>query len=586
MLWGLALAALAALGVAGAALRRPAAPPPMRPVRFLFTGPDSAPIVENFPWPAAISPDGGTLVYSVAERGGSTVLYSRRTDQLEGHPIPGTANGSQPLFSPDGQWLAFEAGNKEKKIRLDGSAPVTIAEGGWNNGADWTTADELVVGSTRKARGLLHVSVAGGELAQFTLPDSAKGELDHLWPIALPDGHSIVFTIWSGALATAKLAMTSLPDGKVTRLGLKGIRPLALLDGALVYLQADGAVMAVPLDVSRHSLAGKPVPVLDPVPVNVANNGNSAVFVSRGGALVTALASHRARLMWIGRDGVSHQISPAVGDYTQARLSPDGRRVAMLVADGSRRDVWIHELETGTLSRLTTHEGITSAVWSSDGSRIVYSAAGSGSTEIWAQSVAAGTAPTKLTEMSDQSPFLDISPDGHSLVLQSLRDNGWQMVRAPVDSGRSAQVFAVSDAGSFAPRFSPDGRWVALVSPETGRFEVYVRSYPDANAKIQVSVGGGDAPVWSADGTRVYYSSGTVIVEARLATTPTMRVVARDTAFTGVHGADGGFGEANYDVAQDGSRIVLPISETSTYSLVIVPNWLTEFRERMGTNRK
>ena len=220
VLWGIALVAVAALGFAGAQFRRPATPPPMRPVRFLFTGPDSAPIVENFPWPAAISPDGGMLVYAVAERGGARVLYSRRTDQLEGHAIPGTASGSQPLFSPDGQWLAFEAGGKEKKIRLDGSAPVTIAGGGWNNGADWTTADELVVGSTRKTRGLSHVSVAGGELAQFTQPDSAKGELDYLWPIALPDGHTIVFTVWSGALATAQLAITSLPDGKVTQLGL------------------------------------------------------------------------------------------------------------------------------------------------------------------------------------------------------------------------------------------------------------------------------------------------------------------------------------------------------------------------------
>jgi len=584
---GLAVATLASLGFAATQLRHPPADHPLRPVRFLFSGSDSATVSENFPWPAAISPDGGTLVYAVEGPGGVTTLYARRTDQLEGRPIPGTSGGYQPLFSPDGQWLAFQGNGKEKKVRLDGSAPVTIAEGGSANGADWTTTDELVIGSTGKAHGLSHVSIAGGEPVPFTRPDSSKGELDHLWPIAHPDGRTVVFTIWSGALATARLAMTSLDDGAVSPLGLKGIRPLAVLDGALVYLQADGAVMAVPLDPSRRRVSGSPVPVLDPVDVVAANNGNSAVFVSRGGALVTGAGTLHAQLVWIGRDGVSRPISRDIRNFSQPRLSPDGRRIAVIVSEGSKSDVWIHDLETGTLSRLTTVETVTSAEWTRDGTRVVYSAGGSESrAAVWAQSVEAASAPEMLVNLPGLSPIADISPDGRWLLLQSLIENRWDVLRVALDSAHTRLAFSASKGSDLTPRFSPDGHYAALSNNESGTFEVYVRSFPEPTVKTQVSVGGASGPVWSADGTVLYYFSGTAIMEARLATGPAVRVVSRDTAFAQIRRAGVGYGQANFDVSRDGSRIVIPVSQSETYQLIVVPNWLTEFRQRMAAAKK
>jgi eukaryotic-like serine/threonine-protein kinase len=584
---GLAVATLASLGFGATQLRRRSADPPLRPVRFVFAGSDSAVILENYPWPAAISPDGGTLVYAVEEPGGASRFYSRRSDQLESRPIPGTAGGYQPLFSPDGEWLAFETNGKEKKVRLDGSAPATIADGGAANGADWTTTDELVVGSTAKAHGLSHVNVAGGELLEFTHPDSTKGELDHLWPIALPDGHNIVFTVWSGALATARLAMVSLDGGVISPLGLKGVRPLAVLDGSLVYLQADGAVMAVLLDPSRKLANGRPIPVLDPITVNAANNGNSAAFVSRGGALVTGVGTHRAQLSWIGRDGISHPISREVRDFVQPRLSPDGRRIAVIVADGSKSDVWIHDLETGTLSRLTTVETVTSAEWTRDGSRVVYSAGGSESrAAIWAQSVHAAAAPEALVDLPGLSPVADISPDGHWLLLQTLVENTWDVLSVPIDSAPKMRAFSASKGSDVTPRFSPDGRWAAVTTDESGAFEVYVRSFPEPTVKIQVSVGGGNGPVWSADGTRLYYVSGNAIMEARLATGAAVRVLSRDTAFAPIRSGSVFFGQANFDVSRDGSRIIIPASQSQSYQLIVVPNWLTEFRQRLAASRK
>ena len=585
---GLAAVAVAALGLAAASLRRPAPAPELPTVRFRYTGSDSAEVTSGYPWPAAISPDGARLVYSVAQPGGSTIFHVRRTDQLVGHPIPGTAGGNQPLFSPDGEWLAFEADGLEKKVRLDGSAPATIARGAAYNGADWTTTDELVVGATGKAHGLSRVSVAGGELVEFTRPNSAKGELDHLWPIASPDGRSVVFTVWTGALATARLAMASLDGGAVAPLDLKGIRPLRILDGALVYLQADGAVMAVPLDIGRHRVTGKAVPVLDPVPVVAALNGNSAVYVSNGGALVTGLQARRSHLMWVGRDGVSRRIIPELRDFSVARLSPDGQRIAVIISDGPKSDVWIYDLDTGTLSRLTTAESVTSVEWTRDGTRVVYSAVGDGTSgAVWAQSIGGAAAPEKLVETRDLSTNADIAPDGRSLLLQVGVETGWDLQRVSLDSSHAFRDFAASrTAGEFAPRFSPDGRWAAFVSSESGVFEVYVRSYPEPTVKVQVSVGGGSSAVWSRDGTRLYYASGTAIIAARLATMPGMRVVSRDTAFRQIAGAADGFGGASFDVSPDGSRIVIARPESTAYPLVVVPNWLTEFRRRLAASRR
>jgi eukaryotic-like serine/threonine-protein kinase len=583
---GAALLGGVVLALAGTRLSRAPAPAPLRTVRFVYTGTDSARLTPSVPWPAAISPDGSTLVYAANVPGGNAVLYARRMDQLEPHAIPGTLNGYQPFFSPDGQWLGFEADNKEKKVRLDGSAPVTIAEGGSANGATWTVGDVLVRGSTGPIHGLSHVSVAGGEPVQLTFPDTAKGEVDHLWPIALPDGHTIVFTVWSGALASARLAITSLDDGKVTDLGIKGIRPLAILDGALVYVQMDGAVMAAQLDAPHRRVEGKPIPVLDPVTVIAANNGNSSIYISQGGALLTGLENSRARLAWFGRDGASQLVGREVRHFVQPRLSPDGRRIATLIFEGSKSDVWIYDLPTGTLSRLTSLETVTSVEWSADGREVIYSAGGSQSRAgVWSQAVDAASAPRRLVELSRLTPLASMSPDRHWLVLPSLYES-WDLMRVALDSHPRVQPFLATRAQEITPRISPDGKWVALGSDESGTFEVYIWSWPEPTAKLQVSVGGAGSPQWSADGRSLYYATGDAIVQARLVPGPAPRVLARDTVFARVPNLNGPYGDANFNVTRDGSRVLVLVPESGGYQLVVSPNWITEFRERMAASRK
>jgi serine/threonine-protein kinase len=583
---GAALLAGAVLALGAARLSRAPAPAPLRTVRFVYTGTDSVRLAPSIPWPAAISPDGSTLVYAANAPGGNLVLYLRRMDQLEPHPIPGSLNAFQLFFSPDGQWLAFEADNKEKKVRLDGSAPVTIAEGASANGATWTVGDVLVRGSTGSMHGLSHVSVAGGEAVQLTFPDTAKGQVDHLWPIALPDGRTIVFTVWSGALASARLAITSLDDGKVTDLGIKGVRPLAILDGALVYVQTDGAVMAVQLDARHRRVEGRPIPVLDPVTVIAANNGNSGIYISQGGALLTGREVSRSHLATLGRDGVTQRVGREIRNFVQPRISPDGRRIAVVIYEDSKSDVWIYDLPTGTLSRLTSIENVTSVEWSADGREVIYSAGGAESRAgVWSQAVDAASPPRRLVELSRLTPLASMSPDRHWLALPSLYES-WDLMRVALDSSPKVQPFIATRAQEVTPRISPDGKWVAMSSDESGTSEVYIWSWPEPTAKLQVSVGGAGAPQWSADGRSLYYVTGEAIVQARLAPGAAPRVLSRDTVFARVPNAAGPYGDANFSVTRDGSRIVTPIPESGGYQLVVSPNWITEFRERMAASRK
>jgi serine/threonine-protein kinase len=577
-----AVMVLAALGVR----YKPGTPASAVPtVRFLFTGADSTPVGAGSPRPAAISPDGSQLVYQVLRPNGTSILFLRRADQLEGRPIPGTENGSQPIFSPDGRWIAFEGYDLEKKVRLDGSAPVRIAAGGANNGADWTTRDELVVGATAGVHGLSRVSVAGGELAVFTRPDSSRGELDHLWPIGTPDGQAVIFTVWHGALTSAELAIVGTEGGPVTRLGLKAIRPLAVVDGTLICVQADGAVMAVPIDLRKRRLAGKPVPVLDPVPVNAALNGNSAVFVSSGGGLVTGVQGSLSQLLWHSRTSDARPVGPELRRYSIPRLSGNGRQIAVLVTEGSRSDVWIQDLETGTFSRLTGTGNVAAFEWSRDGGSIVYTAPASNlSWGVYRQSVGGGTVPEPVVEVPFLAPIAALAPDGKSALLQTLKDNTWDIRSISLDSSHTIRPFHVTSQTDLNPSFSPDGRWAAVVSDESGAFEVYVRSYPEPAVKVQVSVGGGYGPVWSADGSRLYYATGSVVVAARVSTTGGFRVLSRDTAFTRV--PNNFLGLANFDVTRDGSRLVVPSTLSTSYPLVVVPNWATELRERLRTTTR
>ncbi len=577
-----ALIAVASLAVA-VRFARQGEPVAVPTIRYVLAASDSTRPFTNFPWPAAISPDGGTVIYTVLKDANTAMFYALRTDQLEARPIPGTTNAFEPHFSPDGKWLAFGQDAKQRKVRLDGSAPVTIATAGAANGADWTTSGQIVMGAYGTTRGLSFVSASGGEPVALTQPDTANGKSDHLWPIGLPDGEGVAFVIWSGSLSTAELAITSLDDGKVVPLGILSIRPLAVLDGMLLYLQADGTVMAVELDQRGQKLAGSPIPVHDPVTVSSALNGNSGVFISPGGALVVTRGGARGMLSWVSPDGQTEPMFEQPGAYQMPRLSPDESRVSVVVSDGRLSDVWIYHRTLSTFSRLTTAGTVTSAEWSADGQHILFTAPGEDARgAVWWQLAAGGSPAEHLFQNTYLSPIASVSPDEKSLLVTILRESSWDVLRVPLDSEGVARSYLNSPASEGAAQFSPDGKWVALSSDESGRSEVYARSFPDPSSRVQVSVAGGSEPSWSADGRRLYYRSGPFLLAARVNLTPTFTLLGRDTILSNADMAVASFFGANYDVTRDGQRVLAILSGTDDYQLVISPNWITEFRQRVA----
>ncbi|HWP70313.1 MAG TPA: protein kinase, partial [Gemmatimonadaceae bacterium] len=582
----LSVVTVAALAVAAMSMNRKPAIESVPPIRFILSTPDSARPLDNFPWPAAISPDGRMLVYSVGQRGLSSMFYAMRTDQLEARPIPGTTGAFQPYFSPDGEWLAFQQSSKERKIRLDGSAAVTIAEGGSANGTDWTVNDEIVSGATLSFNGLSRVSAAGGSLAEFTHPDTARKERQHVWPIGVPDGEHVVFTIWYGTLESSQIALASLKDGTVTQLGVKGIRSLAVLDGRLVYLQADGTVMAIGLDARKGKVTGNAVPVHDPVPVIAANNGNSGIFISPRGAVVHSRGNLLSQLSWVSANGNRRVVLPEVRAYGQPILSPDERRIAILVKENLKTDVWVYDLSTTTFSRLTTTGTVSSVQWAPDGRHVIYASGGdSARTAFWRQLAAGGSAAEKLIEIGELAPTVSMAPDSRSLVYQVYHNNTWDIASAALDaSPATTRPYATSTANEYQPRFSRDGKWVAFLSDESGVGEVYVRSFPEPTSRVQVSAEGAQELVWSKDGKKLYYRTGSSLMAATVEFSPNFRVLRRDTVTTAQLPSGMGF-VSNYDVAADG-RMLMLLSNRDEFQLVVSPNWITEFRQKIAASER
>jgi eukaryotic-like serine/threonine-protein kinase len=574
------LAAVAGLGLAAAAwLSRPAPLATRWHYLSLGDGPGVAPDAPSL----ALSPDGTMLVFAAVEQAGR--LWLKRAGELDATPVPGTESGYYPTFSPDGQWIAFTASGRVKKVRPDGTGLATLADSALIGfgGVAWLDDGTIVfVGPERYE--LSRVSAAGGARTTVLADSSFRG-LGTGNVVPLPGSRGVVFVVCNSGCAIAELHALDLRTGARRKLLDDALGGWVLPDGRLLYIQRDGTVRAAPFDADRLELAGAGVAVLEKVAVSsigaFAGSASGTIAYLRGADSATAVQPVR-----VGRDGVVQPIdSNWTGPFSAIAVAPDGRRVAVGAgrAQGAL-SVWTKQLPAGPFTRLTFGGNDRRPVWSRDGRTVAFVHDTSNGGGIWARPVDGSREAYRLTPASIWAQAADWSPDGKWLVVRT--DNGGptrgDIVGIRVGGDTTPVPLVATPFAELHPAISPDGRWLAYTSDESGVNEVFVRPFPETqSARWQVSTGSGLQPRWSSDGSRLYYgeSSGW-LVEAVLRTTSGLEVVERNRLFSTTPFFVEPF-HHSYDVwPRDSGFVFLRTGRAVAASLVVAEHWFTELDAR------
>ncbi len=532
----------------------------------------------------ALSPDGSRAVLSVARPIG-WMLAIRNLDALSARPLPGTERALYPAFSPDGRWIAFAAADGNlKKVAVDGTSLTTICNVGFSNvgGITWLSNGELVFARrTMIDAGMFRVSAEGGSPRLFSRPDSASGEVYQQNPVLADEGRLVLYTSIRTAASDLTIGVAEVATGKATSLKLPGATPLGLLDGVLVFVRSDGALMAANFN-TRTLTASAPVQVGDSVAVRVWSVGAA---LSASGSLMYQQGGSVGALVRVDMAGVERPLLDSVRAYVHPRFSPDGRRLAVEISGSAVADVWVADLAAKSLERMTNGAVNDRPEWSPDGRRVLFTSTRAVKAGLWWQPID-GSAPAEQLLASDASPVREgvLTSDGRSLVYRvDARETQRDVFMMALDGKRVAVPLLNSASDEKQPRVSPDGRWILYVSDESGREEVYVRSLLPGGGRALVSVNGGGEPLWAPDGLHAYYRLSDQVWEASLTFAPAPQVSARRQLFRGPYATDAF--HANYDITPDGRGFVMvkPVGENRR--VLIVLNWRRELRRRMGLDK-
>ena len=466
------------------------APPPAPVSRSVFSLPPGDRLARTDLPAVALSPDGSRMVYA-ATRNGTQQLYLRAMDSFEPKPLPGTEGAMGPFFSPDGQWIGFFSGGNLKKISINGGAAVSLsnASAGTAASATWGS-DDTIVFQTGLTGGLWQVSAAGGTPKR--LNSLAKGETGNRWPQFLPTAKAVLFAANNTvSWITPQLALYRFDTGERRNL-ISGTRPTYSPTGHLLYVQG-GTLMAVPFDLQRMEISSTPVPVVEDVSQSLGS-GMAQYSISENGSLAYlpgGILGGQSTLVWVDHKGAEQSLPAPPHSYRSPRVSPDGKRVAVVV-DESGGYVWIYDTGRDTLTRLTFEApGGNSLAWTRDGKKLAFSG-GAPLNLFWQAADGSGKAE-RLTTSENQQLGTSWSADGQALAYMDMDPATNYDIWVLRLSDRKAQFFLRTAAYESAPQFSPDGRWLAYVSDESGRFEIYVQPYPGPGGKYQISTEGGQS---------------------------------------------------------------------------------------------
>jgi serine/threonine protein kinase len=553
---------------------------------------------------AILSPDGTRLIY-VSNR----KLFTRKLDQPKANELPGTESANSPFFSPDGEWVGFFVDLQLKKLSLTDGSIVVVCPATIGAGAAWGENGQIIT-SLGLGEPLKQVPAAGGDPVPLT--DLSAGERTHRWPQILPGGKAVLFTTsksLSGYDASnIEIATLQGPGEKIARRktliqgGTFG-RYVATSRkaGHLLYV-SKGRLFAVTFDPNAQELRGKPIPLLEKI--NYNPNTGSAQFEISGTASGHGLLIYRAvggegnglvNVQWLDKEGRSQPLLKEPGQYDGLRLSPDGKRLALTITDGQKTDIWIHDISRDTTTRLTYDVAAGSSsepFWTPDGRFIAFHGKGG----IYSIRADGSGPPQLLVANNSMMGASSFTPDGKRLAWWQSDHPANNLYTAPISTDGAGMHAGppepwLDDAFlKLQARISPDGRWLAYTSNESGVFQIYVRAFSDRSAKVQISANGGIWPVWSNNGHELFFrSADDRIMVAPYKATKDALLAEQPKPWTPKRIAKFAFFPAviNFDLAPDGQRFVaaLPVETPeairSRSQLIFLENFYDELRRKL-----
>jgi serine/threonine protein kinase/Tol biopolymer transport system component len=537
----------------------------------------------------AISPDGRLLAYPLT-KAGSSQLYLRPLNSFQSSPLKGTENGNSPFFSPDGQWIGFEADGRIKKVPLSGGAVETICDAPGFRGASWGR-DGRIVFSPDYAAGLMAVPASGGKVQMFSALDSSRNERTYRWPQVLPDGKWVLYTVGDqsnpNSYLDASLVLQSIETDERHTLDVRGEMARYVEPGYLIVAR-NGTLLAAPFSL-RDFRTTRP---LSAFISDVSGDPGSGVLhfsISNDGQLVYLPGSlnQELELVWVDREGTATPLALPARPYNTPRISPDGSKVAVTIglATGSDNDIWIYDLKSTLLNRLTFEKSIFAPVWSRDGREVYCASSINGKEGLMVKPADGSSAGTFLLSGGVPRFPNSISPGGDQLFFSTLGGSSEGDIYAlDLKKGQEHPVVS-SPQYEYGGSIAPNGKYIVYSTNESGKYQVIVRSYPDLKGKWQVSVEGGFASAWSPDGKEILYlnlvgkmmavslQDGAIFKPGR----PRELFDVSQMFFPNVP-------LNNYDITPDGKRFLMVrnarFSGNAT-SFNVVLNWIEELKREM-----
>ena len=542
--------------------------------RFSIARPSGGPWTANQPYFAAVSADGSDFVYATSDR-----LYRRSVSDEQSVEIPNTIGGSSPFFSPDGEWVGYWRAGGLWRVRLAGGASLAICDCGTRRTrGTWAPDDTIIFGSETDAAGLFRIPVLGGQTQPVTTV--REDELNHQSPALLPDGRGVLFTVIFRDTARPRRVALKVFDTGERRFLLDGERAYATLPGHLVYGGPGGDTLwAVPFDLDSARITGDAVLVLEGL-----RSYRATPFFALGadGTLVYLdnSVAGAGELVWVDRQGREEPLPVEAGSYHLPRISPDGERIAVELRESGDTDIWVYNIEADTLQPLAIQpQPETYPLWTADSQHVIFSAMLG---ERWGlfRKLGYGTGQAELLSESEEHRHA-LGWSRTALIVAGVGANVGAAMRLFAHEprqDRSVRLFE-SDSAVYRAAVSTDFQWIAYNSNNSGTEETWVRPLEDDGRRLQVSQGGGQSPVWSPDGTEVFYRTGDAMMAATFDASNFV-ISDRRTLF------DGDYLQANgrmYDISPDGKRFLM-VKLSSEDDLHVVLNWTQELLERVPIN--